>query len=288
MPPDATPNRHHLPRLEVLAPTDGPVLWATQTLRITAALRSAAMLACPQQPPPPWLSGHGLGGEPARTPHVAFLALPLVGRPHADGHLQGLAMTRPAGVHDAEWWRCVGPLLSPPQGSGTREVRLYDGRRGAWSFRLEDRVPPPRPLDAPTWLGPATTWATATPVVLDRFTKADPAAQPERWAQEVTASLRASLSRAGLPEPAEARINNTAWHRGVPPAAGATRPGSTTSPGRQPYPPMPSHDRRPAKPRVHAWLRFDRPVLGPVLAGAGRFRGYGLFHPCRPASPTTS
>jgi len=30
---------------------------------------------------------------------------------------------------------------------------------------------------------------------------------------------------------------------------------------------------------THAILIFDRPVVGPVLLGAGRYRGYGL---CRP------
>jgi CRISPR-associated protein Csb2 len=31
--------------------------------------------------------------------------------------------------------------------------------------------------------------------------------------------------------------------------------------------------------QVHAYLEFDEPVVGPILLGAGRYRGYGL---CRP------
>ena len=33
------------------------------------------------------------------------------------------------------------------------------------------------------------------------------------------------------------------------------------------------------KRQTHAVIRFDTPVVGPVLLGAGRYRGYGL---CRP------
>jgi CRISPR-associated protein Csb2 len=31
--------------------------------------------------------------------------------------------------------------------------------------------------------------------------------------------------------------------------------------------------------QLHAYLEFDEPVVGPVLLGSGRYRGYGL---CRP------
>jgi CRISPR-associated protein Csb2 len=30
---------------------------------------------------------------------------------------------------------------------------------------------------------------------------------------------------------------------------------------------------------LHVWLRFDCPVAGPVILGAGRFMGYGLCKP---------
>jgi CRISPR-associated protein Csb2 len=36
-----------------------------------------------------------------------------------------------------------------------------------------------------------------------------------------------------------------------------------------------------ARPLVHVRLRFDTAVTGPVLLGAGRFLGLGLFLPMR-------
>jgi CRISPR-associated protein Csb2 len=48
------------------------------------------------------------------------------------------------------------------------------------------------------------------------------------------------------------------------------------------HPPYPSVAGRIRRVQVHVRLAFDRPVRGPVLLGAGRFRGLGLFRPVRP------
>ena len=45
------------------------------------------------------------------------------------------------------------------------------------------------------------------------------------------------------------------------------------------FPPYMLKGARAAKPQVHVFLRFAEPVVGPVLLGAGRFLGYGLFKP---------
>jgi CRISPR-associated protein Csb2 len=55
-------------------------------------------------------------------------------------------------------------------------------------------------------------------------------------------------------------------------------------PGAQPvhaFRPWPDRPGRNRRARVHAELRFDRPVRGPVLLGAGRYYGLGL---CLPVS----
>ena len=57
-------------------------------------------------------------------------------------------------------------------------------------------------------------------------------------------------------------------HRGAP----RSRPG----PNGMPWLPGKSGG---ARQQVHALLQFDREVEGPVLIGAGRYRGYGLCKP---------
>jgi CRISPR-associated protein Csb2 len=45
------------------------------------------------------------------------------------------------------------------------------------------------------------------------------------------------------------------------------------------FPAFGNGNGKPPRPQVHAWLRFDQPVTGPVMLGAGRYRGYGLGKP---------
>ena len=78
-----------------------------------------------------------------------------------------------------------------------------------------------------------------------------------------------SCRRQGLPEPAEIDVGKTCWQRGSPRAV----------PGKGGFALMPVKPGQPARQQVHAWLRFDQPVEGPLLLGAGRYRGYGLCKP---------
>jgi len=69
--------------------------------------------------------------------------------------------------------------------------------------------------------------------------------------------------------------DRTSWH------CGALR----AKPGPDGYPLMPERPGGSNRRQVHLWLRFDRPVLGPVLLGAGRYRGYGLCKPWSSKEP---
>ena len=115
-------------------------------------------------------------------------------------------------------------------------------------------------------------WASVTPVVLDRHPKHDPSSargsEREAWRQEVAESVIESCGRIGLPAPVRIDIDKTSWHRGAPRA----RPG----PGGMPWL---SSKTGHAKQQVHVLLEFGCEVQGPVLLGAGRYRGYGLCKP---------
>jgi CRISPR-associated protein Csb2 len=70
--------------------------------------------------------------------------------------------------------------------------------------------------------------------------------------------------RIGLPVPREAIPTPVSAHLGTPPAHA--------------FPRLQRKDGG-LRRHAHAILIFDEPVCGPVILGAGRYRGYGV---CRP------
>lgn len=275
--------------LLILAKLDGPTLNVERALGLTQALR-AALIGCHGNASiPVWLCGHDADGSPTASPHAAFLALPFSGYPHADGHLMGLAIALPRGISVADRGRWLGPLLVDQETgeAATTPLKLWGQNLPDWTLQLEERPSPPLILQNETWTMPSTTWASVTPVVLDRFPKESRGDNRRAWHAEVVNIIKVSCTRAGLPEPMEIDIDSTAWHIGVPRAWTKTRRifgkvgGQVTAPLGDGFPSLHSKKSRPAKPQVHVWLRFDRRVSGPVVIGAGRFQGYGL---CKPVS----
>lgn len=275
----------------ILAKVDGPTLNVERTLGLTQALRSSLIKAHGQTAMPAWLTGHDPDGSPTSSPHAAFLALPFAGFLHADGHVMGLAIALPKGIPVLERGRWLGPLLVDPlTGDAVKApLKLWGEGLPDWSVQLEERPSPPLMLQNEVWTKPSTTWASVTPVVLDKFPKASRGEDRKAWAAEVVEIIKLACTRAGLPEPIEVDVDTTAWQTGIPRAWAKTRrlhggAGSNrTAPLGDGFPELTNKPSRPAKPQVHVWLRFDRRVAGPVILGAGRFAGYGLClpHPAR-------
>ena len=71
-------------------------------------------------------------------------------------------------------------------------------------------------------------------------------------------------TRIGLPAPREVVVIGVSAHLGAPPA--------------HEFPRLRRKDGSQRR-HSHAILIFDEPVCGPMLLGAGRYRGYGV---CRP------
>ena len=202
------------------------------------------------------VSGHDRSGGPLQGPHLALIPLAFVGHPHADGHLLGLAAAFPAGL-DAEERRQVLRVLGR-----VGELRLGD--LGVWGLVRELGDRPAWNLRAEAWTAHpsgATHWSTVTPVAFDRHPKEKDRAAYQREAAEMIAG---ACTAVGLPRPREVVVTQLSAHLGVPPAY--VFPRLRRKDG---------SDRRHA----HAILVFDEPVRGPVLIGAGRYRGYGV---CRP------
>ena len=175
---------------------------------------------------------------------MAFVALPDVGHPHADGHLLGVAAALPRVLTAAER-KVVFHALSLLE---DRSLRL--GRAGEWRLSL-------RGIEPVDWLRPGHCWASVTPVLLDKYPR-------DLHGDEARAIVATACEQVGLPRPALVVLGPLSWHQG----------GQTTRGYR--------HVAKPGKPRrpaVHVLLHFPVPVRGPVLLGAGRHQGMGL---CRP------
>ena len=229
------------------------------TLKLTAALRGLLMKECPEQPPPEWFSGHRPNGTPTADPHLALTPLPFVGAEHADGRIMGLALVLPTGLDQQEAGHCLEPFLRDSATGLPREHPLFDGQWFECAIELETRERPPRNLDPDTWTRESCVWASVTPVVLNRHFDGK-----DKW-ERAAESVKDMCGHIGLPRPREVLLHPVSLVEGVPHA--------------REYPQLVRKNGGGRRSHNHAVIVFDEPVRGPVIVGAGRFRGYGL---CRP------
>ena len=279
--------------LLVLMRTAGPDLSLVSTLAITQALRGTVIKHGGVQPIPQWVSGHQANGErsESQSGHLACIPLPFVGREHADGHLLGMGLVFPRSVDRQDRGRVLGALVLQPTGQ-PRTLELTLGRLGVWTLHKSDWSERRNALQPAAWTAHpsgARTWASVTPVVLDKFPKADRVNARDTWRDEVAGIIAKACKRIGLLEPEWIDIDTTSWHRGSPRAiAKHRRLRGQSAPDQQAdaplgggFPCYPAKGTRAPRVQVHVWLRFAEPVIGPVLLGAGRFLGYGLCKPCK-------
>ncbi|MGH3942704.1 MAG: type I-G CRISPR-associated protein Csb2 [Pseudonocardiaceae bacterium] len=132
------------------------------------------------------------------------------------------------------------------------------------------------PLRRVTWCRSAHQWISVTPVALDRFVRAlHHPTQHEVSDEQVRAIIARSCVRTGLPEPAEVVISPVGLTAAVPRATnGRSQRGRA-------FPRFVAAGSGELKQTVHVALTFSEKVRGPVLLGAGRYLGYGLFLPVR-------
>jgi CRISPR-associated protein Csb2 len=273
--------------LLVLTQVAGPILPMVSTLAVTQALRGAVMKHCGIHPVPSWISGHKSDGSKCEdnAGHLGYIPLPFVGHEYADGHLLGVGLVFPRLKDRHERGRILGPLLISKDNQPS-EVELKLGRLGVWIIKKRDWTERRETLQPETWTAHpngATTWASVTPVVLDRFPKTDRVKDRAAWTDEVAAIIAEACTRIGLPRPMGIDINTTCWHRGSPRAIGKRRSlrgaiGMDAALG-DGFPFYPAKDTNASRPQVHVRLEFAQPIIGPVLLGAGRYMGYGLCKP---------
>ena len=248
-------------RLLVLRQVAGPRLHLPQTKELCAALHKT-LIKKSDGWTPEIVSGHEPGGGKTKLSHLGFFPLAHVGREYADGHLLGLALALPRCLswEDEEAvYRTVAATMDTERAA----VRLTLGALGAVTLAVEDRPAPPHALRPATWCRSARRWGTVTPFVLDRL--------PPRGVKDADAwavsQIAVACLRQGLPEPREIDL------LAVSPCLGA--------PAARDFPAMIRKEDGGKRWHLHAEIVFPTAIGGPLVMGAGRFRGYGL---CRPLS----
>jgi CRISPR-associated protein Csb2 len=169
---------------------------------------------------PAAVTGHSVDGSPAAESHLAIAPLAFLGSRFADGRTFGFALIPPN----------EGELLANEDfRNAVRAIAVWKAERGRRELRLAcdgfDLTFTPsgegtrRSLEPAPYVAVAKTWATCTPVVLDRHLKAKGNAERDA---EVASLLRHACTNIGLPEPREFPSASTrpcrARHRPIPPA----------------------------------------------------------------------
>jgi CRISPR-associated protein Csb2 len=209
------------------------------------------------------IEGHGDGDGGQATSDDRFLFLPL-------------PSITPVGVSGIRRVLVVGPMgfdLAPlrRQLNGQELVDEHSKQPAAMlsSISIKDR-------NVKAFLGPATTWNTVTPVILpgyddpdrlraklkERNTAAEQKNLLARLDSRILALIWKAFHQAGWTADvlagAEVEYRAVGWRRGLDLAR--------------------NYDLPPLKyPRYHVRVRFPHPIAGPLVVGAGRYRGLGVF-----------
>lgn len=256
---------------------DGSRLPGRRAPDLAEALRKTLMAHSSQQPAPLVLSGHKADDSKAESPRPAVLALPNVGHRHADGTILGVAIVLPRGISPedrahvergvANWERAgtrqedgSPPRVSLWKGPGV-ELRVQR-QDPAWLGRASLKA-----LDPATWARCARRWVSVTPVALDRNPGQIRSRRPEvvsAAVQEAEETISRACTLTGLPRPMCVTVSLHSLAQGAEPVFA--------------YAPWPAkREGRFQRVLVHAELLFETAVAGPVILGAGRYAGLGLF-----------
>lgn len=241
---------------------------ASRATDVARALRGALIELHGDQDLPPTLSGHAESG-PTELPHVAFVPLPFVGHEHADGALMGCALVLPRVLasSDRELLLRLVAKWEKERADPRGNLTLAAGTLPPFLVRRVD-VSAKAALDPMRWCRASTRFITATPIALDR-NPGNLRSNRDGTAHKAAVEAQRSISDACL------RVV------GVRPSSVEVSLAPLL-PGAQhvrDFLPWPGRPGRTPRVRVHADVRFDVPVQGPLLLGAGRHFGLGLCLP---------
>ncbi len=258
----------------VLEQCSGPLLPATRGPDVARAVRGA-LFAHTVGPMSEILTGHQANGAPSRSPHVAIVPLPFVGHHYADGLLRGVAVVLPRhlGLEEKKVvYRALRGWEESIRASGDDSyapaLPLRLGEFGVLSLRRVDHISRLHALRPDTWCHASRAWVSVSPVALDRNPGDLRSHNPDQLATAIRTAeqiIREACGRIGLPQPVNVEILPFA------PLAGVYKAKR--------YAPFPRDESRTQRVLTHVYIKFDKPVRGPVILCAGRFVGLGLCKP---------
>jgi CRISPR-associated protein Csb2 len=241
---------------------------ASRATDLARALRGALIEIHGNQYLPATLSGHAESGPAVQT-HVAFVPLPFVGNEHADGSLMGCALVLPRELanDDREMLLRLVAKWEKERSDQQGNLTLAGGTLPSFIVRRVD-VSAKAALDPTRWCRVSTRFLTATPIALDR----NPGNL--RSNQDGTARKAALEAQQNI---SDACLRVVGVHpSSVEVSLAPLLPGAQHVRDFRPWPGRPG---RTPRVRVHADIRFDAPVKGPLLLGAGRYFGLGICLP---------
>jgi len=241
---------------------------ASRATDLSRALRGALIEAHGNQYLPETLSGHTASG-PTEQPHIAFVTLPFVGHEHADGAIMGIALVLPHELPKsdrellfrliAKWEKERANTLGNLTVAG-ESLPSFVVRRVDVSARAA--------LDPARWCRASTRFITATPIALDRHPgnlRSNQRGTAHKAALEAQRTISEACFRVVGVRPCAVEVS-------LPPLLQGAQHVRD-------YPPWPGRPGRTPRARVHADIRFETLVGGPLLVGAGRYFGLGLCLP---------
>ncbi len=234
----------------IVCEIDGPFLTLSRATRFLQAVREAVLQATKgdSQTVKTLVSGHTSDGGYSREEHVAYIPLANVGfNRYSDGKVMGFGLALPRGLVRFSAER--RSILRAVAGLAVIEIGQHQWRVAIPTENM------PKSLETGTYAGPSKLWATVTPILCDRFPK-------DKDGERLEDIIAESIERVVGVRPVRVETDKVSKHLGVPPSHEFP---NRWKPGVQP------------RHRVHAVVAFDREVHGPVIVGAGRYHGLGLF-----------
>jgi CRISPR-associated protein Csb2 len=241
---------------------------ASRATDLARALRAALLEQQDPKTLPVALSGHA-DGAPAGQPHVAFVPLPFVGHEHADGTLMGCALVLPRefAAEDRELLFRLVAKWEKERGDHRGNLTLAAGTLPPLIVRRVD-VSAKAALDPRRWCRASARFLTATPIALDR-NPGNLRSNRDGTARKAALEAQQSISEACLRVVGVRPLS-------VEVSLAPLLPGSQHV---RDFLPWPGRPGRTLRVRVHADIRFEASVSGPLLLGAGRYFGLGLCLP---------
>ncbi len=262
----------------VLRRISGPRLPATAGPGLARLVRRI-LVRFAEEPVVELISGHRPDSTPSQVVHSAIVPLPFVGSDHADGSLLGVAIIPPRDASSEERRALYAALgrweiqARNDRGLGPDDpdpilLPIHMGEAGVLDVVIEERTVAHSTLRSRTWCSPSRIWVTASPIALDRNPGDLRSRDPERRRKafdEAEESIRVGIERIGLPRPDHVIVLPSV------PLVGAAKARR--------YPPFPDGPSKAPRILTHARIEFAEPVSGPIVVGAGRYHGLGLFRP---------